>query len=439
MCVGLVAACSGEAKQGPAKSPPAKPVGPVAVADAGAPARAAAPPFRGFAARPPAAAPVREGRTALAERDFKVHVVGDDPKLTPVAFELTALKKLETYESSASLFPARAATGELAVLTAGGQMLVWSGAGLGERAEFDVRGGVGATLQELAGRSMSVRELFGFQTDARGNLLFGAVGHYDGMYDDRGFQHLRYPAHLAFAGTEPALVAWESFAAQFGDADRPLGEEWKVRLAPGGDGAWLIVTGALYETQTRHRVFWLVPSGRGAWTATEIVPRLRKAEGLAAPEAADLAWGAPDWSGGWVFWSSGAFWRLDRDGEAKPLVKMRLPKGLAGDPIVLENGDLWFATNADGSSRVNVDDGGNVTGGDFYVSGRSRWVRVRRTSRGVSLGEISEESLVAAFARAGVGGITTMETIHPSVDHAGGGVVALNASGDVVYALRATD
>jgi hypothetical protein len=164
-----------------------------------------------------------------------------------------------------------------------------------------------------------------------------------------------------------------------------------------------------------------------------------------APAARDLLWGAPDRQGGWIFHSGDVFWRIDRDGSTKAIAKLALPtKGVTySNPVVLENGDLWFALNADSSSVVytDADAYGNRTVTDSWHSAgdRPRWIRLRPDGRGgLDIGEIDGDDVLEALKKLGAKLEFDNLFVTPRlrVDYSSKGIVAYETSNDLLFVLE---
>ena len=219
-----------------------------------------------------------------------------------------------------------------------------------------------------------------------------------------------------------------------------------LRPTPQGD-AWMFVPRA----GKWPRVLYLRHSG-GAWSEKEIDVSRFAGGGKGPTPTIDAltAWGAPDFTGGWVFYSNGAFWRISRDGGAiAPLVRMDLPtKGVSvSAPVVLANGDIWFAALEDSSvvSYVGPDQWGHGTAEvkhqSIVLGDRSRWIRARLDGKGgVSLGEIDGDAILAALRKTGarIDG-DVFQTPRLKVDLTSGGIFTYDTHHGVLYALTPQD
>lgn len=217
------------------------------------------------------------------------------------------------------------------------------------------------------------------------------------------------------------------------------------RPTPDG-GAWLFVV-----TDSWPRVLYF-ERGAAGWSSRELdVTKFAGGGDGPSPTADALtSFGCPDFTGGWVFYSNGAFWRLSRDGgPIQPVLRMALPsKGVTlSNPVVLANGDLWFAALSDDSSvaYLGPDAWGHgttaVTHQSILLGDRARWIRARLDGKGnVSLGEIAAEALLPALAKAGAtidGGV--LQTPHLEADLTSGGILTYDSHHEVLFAVRPLD
>ncbi len=298
---------------------------------------------------------------------------------------------------------------------------------------------LGATgFRDASGSALRTSEFESLDADLGGNLFVGGRA---AIFGDAFKGYTSYFVWRGGTGKAEPILPKLTFEQPF---------NWQatsvLRPTPQGD-AWLFIPRA----GSWPRVLYLRHSG-GAWSLQEIdVSRFAGGGKGPTPTIEALTtWGAPDFTGGWVFYSNGAFWRISRDGGAiAPLLRMDLPtKGVSvSGPIVLANGDIWFAALEDSSvvSYVGPDQWGHGTAEvkhqSIVLGDRSRWIRARLDGKGgVSLGEIDGEAILAALRKAGArldGGV--FQTPRLKVDLTSGGILTYDTHHGVLYALAPQD
>jgi hypothetical protein len=215
----------------------------------------------------------------------------------------------------------------------------------------------------------------------------------------------------------------------------------KMMLSPEGR-AWLLVYNkrdATTNLDRSLRLFQIVRKGPGNWHAPRVTPRFDTKGGrFALPTQKDLAQSCPDWQGGLIFRTSQAIWRMDGQGSAVPIAAIgpltsEPEAARVSDPVVLKNGDIWFAISRNYSYTSHTD-----AYGDNHLSAllgdRSRLVRIRLGGGQVQIAEISSESLLGALGKSGV-----MKTGLLRPDYSTGGLLAYDWHHNIMYAVRLND
>ncbi len=129
-------------------------------------------------------------------------------------------------------------------------------------------------------------------------------------------------------------------------------------------------------------------------------------------------------------------WILQPNGQASPIARFAITTGhsfLQG-PVVLKNGDVWFAINQEHSTRSYRHAGGQRDVYTFFGD-RSRWVRARIRHGKLSLGEISASKLRRAIHRWS-GGRDVIQTQTFTLDPRSGGILAYDGHYKVIYIIR---
>jgi hypothetical protein len=290
-----------------------------------------------------------------------------------------------------------------------------------------------------------VRHLSSLDSDAGGNLYFGV--------DVSGARHEAFLSWRHDADAIEVLATPERVAQLSRNADGVELRTWAVlRPAPQGD-AWLVVHEREIQHAERHRplprqLVRLRRSASGRWDAESVPLRFEAASGLETPAPADVASGAPDAGGGWIFFGGGALWRADAAGRTRPLARLELPapdSAARTAPVVLENGDVWLAL----SRKSSVTGHGVVHPGGAYeerntwflLGDRSRWVRLRLDGRGgIQLAEIDGQALLDGLRKAGARlESEVVRTKRLKRDHASGGLAAWDAHHDQLFVIRPLD
>lgn len=232
--------------------------------------------------------------------------------------------------------------------------------------------------------------------------------------------------HSGFVVARPSgaveVVASPKFLAGQGKAG--WGSTSFLEPGPDGRSAWLV-----FSNEGPANLLHLTTDGGGSW-------RFRRVQATFAgkpltPSRANMAWGAADPKGGYLWHEKDSWYRLAPDGTVIQLLRMPIETDGVdlSDPVVLPNGDIWFGV----ATEYWSSGGGTVSGGaythrntTFMVGDRSRLVRVRIDGQGrASLGEIGAEAAVAALRQAGVanGDSTVFKPLRLAVDHATGGLL----------------
>lgn len=291
------------------------------------------------------------------------------------------------------------------------------------------------------GSPQQVMEFEDLQTDQRGNLYLRLS-----LYGHKGDVFLTYRAATGRPELiiSPASIA--GLARKLGLST--YGVRYKLKVAPQGY-AWFIIWNKGKASSNWRRppalIYGLVRNRQGKWTAKRVVPQFAGGGRYGIPSQYAIRWGAPDWRGGWVFYTGSTLWRLSARGKAVPLVNVKLGSRKNGlsDPIVTRNGDVWFAVNRKyDTSTYGYRDrhSGHFTPTQLWatVGDRSRLIRIRFFKGGkAGIREISSEALLAALRRMGVATKSgVMKTVKPCLDYAGGGLAGFDSHHGMFWVIR---
>jgi hypothetical protein len=260
---------------------------------------------------------------------------------------------------------------------------------------------VGSLLEPGTGGPWSFQDLAG---DAEGNVYVGArVGGGLACFSAR-----------RTTGRMERVLADGWLARQLARADGDLGPR-RVRLRPAPTGeVWVLVGSTLTE---RLEAAYVVERRDGAWTPRRVALQV----GEEAPgDPRDALEGTPDWWGGLVFTSGAAVWRIDGDGQVRPLIRFSLqrPGAWLTQPVALPGGDLWV-----GSPRAGA------------APDEPAWLKLRFGVE-LELGAITGEALAAgleASGRVAPQALPRVDTLAP--DYAEGGLVARDVEGGVLFSV----
>ncbi len=380
-----------------------------------------------------------EGSTAMGETGWESFVTvtstGNSKRLAEVPFRILWFQRQTAYKT---LEIATDRQGNLYYLPLNEyDRTVWKYPDRSQRAtETPIDGTHLSAALKKSGLRSAIYELKGFDGDRNGNLFIEvnlpgkSEAAYLGWNSKNGLLEMSIaPDWLHKTGNEGS------------DGEREVATS--LRMAPTGPAAWICLQGR-WSGQSLGMAY-LFRSDEGGWRGNRIVPRVLAEE--ARPRSLNPCWGAPDWHGNWLFHDQGILWSMDRNGNTRPLVRIAIDMERVwySNPVVLPNGDFWFAVNRDYSvnSYGKLDANGNFETTQIWamVGDRSRWIRIRPKGKAaVEVREISGGTLIERLNLAGAnlgGGVWATLRLKP--DYASGGLAAWDKHHGLLFVVKPTD
>ncbi len=275
------------------------------------------------------------------------------------------------------------------------------------------------------------------RVDEKGNLYVGInIDH------DNAFFSLE-------RGGESKLLASMSQLSRAANGYQTGGTASRLYVSQSGS-AWLMVQGVEKPGGKDYgtNAFFLERAD-GGWKAVPIPVRCQGQPCSQKTKYTIFANGTVDADGGWIFYDGAGFWRATKDGDVRQLARLKLPTGdvtITG-PVVLANGDIWYAFSTDYSvvtgGTVNQQTGYyDARNTWFTVGDRSRLVRIRIKDGAVQLGEISSEKILAALRAQKLPlrpDSQVMKTVRLVPDYSTGGLLVFDGHHSVLYGIQPQD